>query len=204
MGDAVSVLLLSGGLDSAILLADLHSKGIRPLCMTFYYGQRHEKEIEAAEQIAKRYCCDHRLVDLFGVFPPCPLTNFGNIHLGKPHDDPAQAMTIVPNRNAVFISIAAAEASTRPVREVFLACHASDQSVYLDCRASFISSMGGAMFFACGVRLHSPFLKMSRTEVVQLGRRLNAPFDIAWSCYVGGGEPCGQCGACVERKEAGA
>lgn len=200
----MSVLLLSGGLDSTILLADLRSRCINPLCLTVYYGQRHEKEIASAQSVAKFFGCQHRIVDIWGVFPPCPLTGAGDVPAGIAFDAPEQAATVVPGRNAVMLAIAAAHAATREHKEVFIACHASDEAVYPDCRPAFISSISAAMKHASGVSVEAPYLQMTRRQVVAVGRGLNAPFQLAWSCYLGGDSPCGRCGACVERKDAGA
>lgn len=204
MGVAVSVLLLSGGLDSTILLADLCSRWVRPLCLTVFYGQRHSKEIGAAKVVANFFRCPHRIIDISGAFPPCPLTGVGEVPSGLPFDDPEQSATVVPGRNAVLISVAAAHAVGREVPEVFIGCHASDEAVYHDCRLPFISSIGEAMLHAGGVAVRAPFVSMTRREVVALGRELSAPFQMTWSCYMGGDTPCGMCGACVERRGAGA
>lgn len=200
----MSVLLLSGGLDSTILLADLCSRWIRPLCLTVYYGQRHAREIDSAEAVADFFRCPHKIVDLSGVFPSCPLTGDGDVPAGIAFDAPEQAATVVPGRNAVLLAIAASHAASHEEKEVFIACHASDEAVYPDCRPAFISSMNAAMKQAGGVRVEAPYLEMTRRQVVALGRELSAPFQMTWSCYMGGGSPCGACGACIERREAGA
>lgn len=204
MGAAMSVLLLSGGLDSTILLAELCDRWIRPLCLTVYYGQRHAKEINAAEAVADFFRCQHKIVDLSGVFPACPLTGAGDLPAGIAFDAPEQAATIVPGRNAVLLSVAAAHAAGRQDAEVFIACHASDEAVYPDCRPPFISSINAALKQSSGVSVEAPYLGMTRRQVVERGLVLDAPFHLTWSCYLGGETPCGRCGACVERKEAGA
>lgn len=200
----MSVLLLSGGLDSTILLAELCARWTRPLCLTVYYGQRHAREITSAKAVANFFGCQHRIVDLSGVFPACPLTGVGDVPAGIAFDAPEQAATVVPGRNAVLLSVAAAHAANREGREVFIACHASDEAVYPDCRPAFMSSIGSALKQASGVRVEAPYLKLTRQQVVAIGRDLTAPFQLTWSCYLGGETPCGRCGACVERREAGA
>lgn len=200
----MSVLLLSGGLDSTVLLADLCAKRDRPLCMTIFYGQKHAKEIEHAEAIADYFHCEQRVVDLSGVFPACPLLGQGDVPEGLAFDAPEQSATVVPGRNAVFVAVAAAQAATHDDKSVWLACHASDEAVYADCRAPFVSLLSEAMTFAYGVRVLAPYVNMTRRQVVARGRELSAPFCLTWSCYNGGEKPCGSCGSCVERADAGA
>jgi len=198
----MSVLLLSGGLDSLVLLAQWRRREL--LCITFDYGQRHSKEIRHAKRIAEAYSREHKVVGLKGVFPPCPLTGEGEIPLDAGYEDPEQSATVVPNRNAVMISIAAAWASTHQDKSVLIGCHLSDYAVYPDCRPKFLSTMGGAVAAACGASLKAPFSHKRRHEVVEIGKSLGVDFSLSWSCYEGGDDPCGRCGACVERREAGA
>jgi 7-cyano-7-deazaguanine synthase len=198
----MSVLLLSGGLDSLVMLAACAKTDV--LCMTFFYGQKHAREIEHAERIADAYKSRHMIVDISGAFPPCPMTGAGVIPAGKKHDDPAQSATVVPNRNAVMISVAASWASTHRDKFVLIGCHASDHAVYQDCRPKFLATMGVAVMAGCGASLKAPFAHKTRREVVEIGRLAGVDFSLAWSCYEGGDKPCGACGACVERQEAGA
>jgi 7-cyano-7-deazaguanine synthase len=198
----MSVILLSGGLDSLVMLASCAKTEV--LCLTFFYGQKHAKEIEHAERIAESYKRRHMIVDISGTFPPCPLTGTGVVPKGKSHDDPSQSATVVPNRNAVMISIAASWASTHRDKSVLIGCHASDHAIYQDCRPKFLSTMGGAIAAGCGASLKAPFANKTRREVVSIGRAGGVDFSLAWSCYEGKDEPCGECGACVERREAGA
>jgi 7-cyano-7-deazaguanine synthase len=198
----MSVILLSGGLDSLVMLASCTKTDA--MCVTFFYGQKHAKEIEHAERIADAYNRRHMIVDIVGAIPSCPLTGSGIIPAGVAYDDPAQAATVVPNRNAVMISIAAAWASTHQDKSVLIGCHASDHAVYQDCRPNFIMDIDRAMAAGCGVKVMAPFVNKTRREVIELGRSAGVDFSLAWSCYEGGDEPCGECGACLERREAGA
>jgi 7-cyano-7-deazaguanine synthase len=198
----MSVILLSGGLDSLVMLATC--KKADPLCITFFYGQKHAREIEHAKRIADAYKRRHMIVDIAGAIPACPLTGSGSIPTGVAHDDPAQSATVVPNRNAVMISIAASWASTHRDKSVLIGCHGSDHAVYRDCRPRFLETMAVAVTAGCGASLQAPFAHKTRREVVELGRAAGVDFSLAWSCYEGGDEPCGACGACVERQEAGA
>lgn len=196
VGAVVNVLLLSGGLDSMVLLARLVAAGDAPSCLTFVYEQRHSKEVDHATRIAKKYSCAHRVMTIEGVFSGCPMTGQGR--LAKPSD------TVIPNRNAVMISMAAAIASEIGGTSVFIGCTASDHSVYADCRPSFIEAMSRAMYLSCGVSVKAPFALMSKGDVVADGKTLGVDFGMAWSCYEGGESACGKCGACRARAEAGA
>lgn len=196
MGVAVSVVLLSGGLDSLIMLATLVEQGAEPECMTFVYGQRHEKEVAYAARSAARYARPHRVIDISNAIPSCQMTGSEAIKAG--------ATMIVPNRNAVMIAVAAAYAAGHDYKAVYIGCHGGDRAVYVDCRKAFIDRMCDCMVLSCGVRVVAPFVEMPRSQVVLRGRELGVSFDDAWSCYAGGETPCGVCGACVSRSEAGA
>jgi 7-cyano-7-deazaguanine synthase len=198
----MSIILLSGGLDSLVMLAAEPRAGTE--CITFRYGQRHRREIDHAARIAAAYSVPHTVIDITGAIPPCPLLGHGTIPAGARHDDPVQLATVVPNRNAVMISVASAWASARGHSRVLIGCHASDHAVYMDCRPNFIMDIDRAMAAGCGVRVVAPFVHKTRREVIELGRAAGVDFSLAWSCYEGGDEPCGACGACVERREAGA
>lgn len=198
----MSVLLLSGGLDSAVLLAREVNVGRKPLCVGFDYGQRHKRELVSARQIA-----DHYLCWLFEVKVPADL--FGNDaltgHVPVPHahfEDRSQIATVVPNRNMILLSLAAAIAVKYREPNVLFGAHKGDAAIYPDCRPTFVKALDMATAMACGVSISAPFLAMTKRDVVALGRKLEIPFDLTWSCYQGGDEPCGQCGACRERNEA--
>lgn len=202
----MSVLLLSGGVDSLVLLAREVRAGRAPrLCVSFDYGQRHRRELEAAWQIAGVYRVPHTTLRL----PPEPftasaLTGGGDVPKGLHFADPAQAATVVPNRNMTMLALAGGLAVKCGAKAVLFGAHAGDAAVYADCRAGFVAAVSEAMVLACGVRVEAPFLTMDKAAVVALGAGLGVPFALAWSCYVGGDEPCGECGACAERQGAGA
>lgn len=208
MGGSVSVLLLSGGLDSFVLLARECERGRRPaLCLTFDYGQRHRREIDAAQAIMDWCRCPgrvHRLPP--DIFTGSALTGGPDVPKGLDYRDPSQAATVVPGRNLVFLSIAVAEAARIGAGRVLFAAHAGDEAVYPDCRTAFVAAFGRAAKAGYGVLVEAPFQHIDKRGVVALGRSLNKPyglpFELAWSCYEGGREPCGRCGACVERAEA--
>jgi 7-cyano-7-deazaguanine synthase len=199
----MSVLLLSGGVDSLVLLARECHAGRPPRCLIINYGQRHRREVEQANSIAEVYrvaCATIRLPS--AIFLGSALTGGDPVPLDRHYADPGQASTVVPNRNMVFLAIAAAYAVQLGEDLVLFAAHAGDYPVYPDCRPEFVDAADAALRLACGVRVSAPFVGMTKAEVVRLGRSLDVPFSLSWSCYQGGDEPCGRCGACVERAEA--
>jgi 7-cyano-7-deazaguanine synthase len=121
---------------------------------------------------------------------------------------PSMAITIVPNRNAIMLSVAYGAAVADEAEIVAIGVHAGDHFIYPDCRAPFIESYDAMQRLAvegCGhpdLRLYAPFVEESKADIVRLGAGLGVPFELTWSCYEGGEIHCGQCGTCVERKEA--
>lgn len=202
----MSVLLLSGGLDSLVLLARECAARRLPHCVSFTYGQRHFREVATAVEIARYYGVRHSVLNLDShLFAgSSALTGTVAVPKGLHYEDPKQKATVVPNRNMVFLSCAAALAARENRKSVLFAAHAGDAAIYPDCRAGFVRALDEALWLSCGVHLEAPFVNRTKRDIVALGRELRAPLASAWSCYEGGEKPCGQCGACVERKEAGA
>jgi 7-cyano-7-deazaguanine synthase len=125
--------------------------------------------------------------------------------VAMPHGEhPSQVATVVPNRNAVLLSVAASIAMTRNLRVVLTAVHAGDHAVYPDCRPEFVAAMASA--FDCGtdgeVGLEAPYAHLTKADIARRALELGVPIDMTWSCYAGGSEPCTQCGACIARAQA--
>jgi 7-cyano-7-deazaguanine synthase len=204
----MSVILLSGGLDSFVLLRrEVEIGGSPSLCITLDYGQKHSREIHYARNIAEWCRVDWRCHKLPpAAFLGSSLTGGGDVPKGIDYRDPRQSSTVVHGRNMVFLSVAVAEAVRIGTGKVLFAAHGGDSAIYADCRKEFVSSMSEASESAYGVKIQAPFLGMTKQEIVLLGKSLNAPyglpFDLSWSCYQGESFPCGQCGACIERSEA--
>ena len=200
----MSILLLSGGLDSLVLLAKECSEGKQPICLSFDYGQRHIRELLSGDLIAKRYQVERHVCKIpESVLAGTPLTREGDIPKGSNYDDPIQLLTVVPNRNMLMLSIAGAFAVRNKVKSIIYAAHEGDAAIYPDCRKIFVEAVSRAMFLSCGVTVESPFISMTKKDIVGLGKQLLVPFELSWSCYEGGHSPCGECGACKERIEAG-
>ena len=124
------------------------------------------------------------------------------------YTDASMAATVVPNRNAVMLSVAVGAAVARGASAVATAVHAGDHPIYPDCRPAFIDAVeheariGNEGFIADGFRVLAPFLSVGKDEIVRRGAAVDVPFAQTWSCYVGGERHCGRCGTCVERREA--
>jgi 7-cyano-7-deazaguanine synthase len=198
------VTILSGGLDSTVLAHHLASLGYEQTFVTFDYQQRHFKEMYFAQLTAQRLNGEHVPVSLG------PLVRFwqGSALVGDhavPHghyEAPSMAITVVPNRNLIFLTIAAAVAVSRGATAVFTGVHSGDHAIYQDCRPEFIHAADAAMQLSCGVSVNAPFVHFTKANIVRTGTNLAVPFEETWSCYEGGARHCGQCGTCVERIEA--
>jgi 7-cyano-7-deazaguanine synthase len=200
-----SLVLLSGGVDSTVVLADsVHRHGPDLVgAISFAYGQSHKRqELLSATAVASHYGVRHQLVNLGSVFGASALTGVGEIP--DRHADAPDA-TEVPGRNLVLLSVAAAVADGFGCERVAFGANAADAGGYPDCRPQFIEALRQVIMLGTKNRvfLHAPLLYCSKTEVVSVGRRLGAPLELTWSCYRGGDEPCGSCGACAARSGAG-
>ena len=208
--DRPAVLLLSGGLDSTTLLALATSGGWGVHALTFRYGQRHAREIEAARRIAERYHVhDHIVADIdLRAFGGSALTS----DLEVPKDRALSAIagpvpiTYVPARNAIFLSFALAWAEVIGACDIFIGVNALDYSGYPDCRPEFIRAFeqmarlgtrAGAEEGA-DIRVRAPLLELSKREIVELGLSLGVDYGETMSCYdpASDGSACGRCDAC--------
>ncbi len=209
-----AVVLLSGGLDSAVTLALALAldSGRRPHCLTFDYGQRHRFELDAASRLARAARCDHRLirVDLRAIGGSA-LTDDIDVPKGRSDDDIAHGVpiTYVPARNLIFLSLGAAYAETIDADEIHLGVNAIDYSGYTDCRPDFIAAFERAANLATRraaegspVRIVAPLAAMSKADIVRAGARLGVDFGLTHSCYDPdeSGGACGACDACAIRR----
>ncbi len=202
-----AVLILSGGVDSTTLLYKMLAEGYQVQALTFNYSQRHKKEIDCARRIADLLGIPHRVVDLRSVFE---ILGDSALLGGKDvpwchYTEEAAKQTIVPNRNMIFLSVAAGYAEAHRVPEVFYAAHRNDSTISPDCRAEFVEALAPAMRLATAwhpVELKAPFVNMTKAEIVRLGLELEVPYELTWSCYRGEEKPCRSCPTCIEREEA--
>jgi 7-cyano-7-deazaguanine synthase len=200
------VVLLSGGMDSATLLGHLHDQGVKCYAIAFNYGQKHARELRAAELIALHYGVPFRIADLTALvefFPSAQTTP--NIPIPEGHyEESSMKATVTPNRNMIMLSIAAAHAISLKTGNLAYAAHAGDHAIYPDCRKEFIKMMKYALDL-CDyntLELVTPFINITKADIVALGLRLKVPYELTTSCYKGGQKACGRCGTCVERLEA--
>ena len=211
-----AVVLLSGGIDSttcvAMAVKDYGAENVKALCLS--YGQKHKKELESARKVAKHYGIQliEESVDCF-KFSNCSLLE-GREDIK--HESYAEQLatlggegtvdTYVPFRNGILLSISAAYAYSIGADYVYYGAHADDAAgrAYPDCTPEFVDSMNNAIFWGTGkkVKVIAPLLMMNKAEVVKTGLCLNAPYELTWSCYEGGEEPCGKCGTCIDRMKA--
>lgn len=207
MGLRGVVVMASGGIDSTTLVYQLKDQGYHRLhLLGFDYGQRHRKELVYAQIIAKRLDADFDIIDLTSMthlLKGSALTdNSVEVPNGHYTDDSIKA-TVVPNRNAVMLTIAYSVAIAGGARGVAIGVHAGDHPVYADCRPEFISAFGHMQQVVDNkVWLYAPFVLWTKAEIVQKGTKLGVPYDMTWSCYKGGEVHCGVCGTCTERQEA--
>jgi 7-cyano-7-deazaguanine synthase len=208
-----TVAIVSGGMDSvtlAYLLRDQQPQEGLLLC-SFDYGQRHVRELDMARNAAAMLGAEHLVVDL-RVLQQHLTSALTDMSIDVPEGHyaaPTMAATVVPNRNAIMLSIATGIAVSRGAYRVATGVHAGDHFVYPDCRPAFVEQMDYAMKlanegFACGdFRIEAPFVNRTKAEIAALGADLDVPFATGtWSCYKGGEHHCGKCGTCVERIEA--
>lgn len=203
-----AIAVVSGGMDSTVLAYQATGLFSRVDLLSVDYGQRHRKELDYAAMTAERLGCRHDVValPLAEMLTGSALTDAS---VEVPHGHYAadnMALTVVPNRNAILISVAYAVAVARGADAVLVGVHAGDHHVYPDCRPAFVSALDAALRIGNegvgDVRLEAPFVNHSKTDIARLGGRLGVEWSETWSCYEGGEVHCGRCGTCVERHEA--
>ncbi|MFA5152180.1 MAG: 7-cyano-7-deazaguanine synthase QueC [Clostridia bacterium] len=196
---------LSGGLDSATLLALSTSQGKEVFCVGFRYGSNHNKyEIEAAEKLAEYYKVPYSVIDLSGVFSRFKSNLLGGEIPEGHYEDKSMALTVVPGRNIIFTSVLAGYAASEGIEEVGLGIHAGDHAIYPDCRPEFFLTMNSAVAAATDdkVCLCAPFLNLKKGQIVRVGLGLALPYELTRTCYKNQPIACGKCGSCQERIEA--
>lgn len=207
MTNEKAVCLLSGGLDSATVLAIAKSKGYECHTISFSYGQRHERELIASQKIAERFCVDRVIsqIDLRDI-AKSSLTGHGEVQKRDVHEISEEIPnTYVPSRNIIFLSIAASYAESIGVRHIFIGANAIDYSGYPDCRPSFYNAfeyalnLGTKSGLETGFRIHVPLQFLKKSEIIKLGTKLGVPYELTTSCYEGGEEACGECDSCILR-----
>lgn len=215
MNDIHAVILLSGGLDSATVLAMARAEGYVCHAISFHYGQRHAVELEAAKRIAARSgVAEHTIITIdLRQFGGSALTADIDVPKGRSTDDMAGGIpiTYVPARNTIFLSYALALAEVRGCNDIFVGVNALDYSGYPDCRPAFIESFQHTANLAtrAGVegkrplRIHTPLMDMYKAEIITAGTALGVDYGMTVSCYdpAPDGAACGECDSCLLRKK---
>jgi 7-cyano-7-deazaguanine synthase len=208
-----AVVLLSGGLDSSVLLHHVaRVLGRAPIhALSFNYGQRHSRELDCARHQAKAVGAQHRVIDISFLGE---LLRDGTTLLQGAAEVPdladlkeadlAQPPTYVPNRNMMFLSLAAAYAEANGIRDIYYGAQAQDEYGYWDCTRDFLDRINNVLALnrRDAVEIHAPFVADRKAESVRRGIALGVDFAHTWSCYRGADLACGTCPTCVERLNA--
>jgi 7-cyano-7-deazaguanine synthase len=210
-----AVVLLSGGLDSATVLAIARSEGYELYALSFSYGQRHILELEAARRVAAAIgVTAHRIavIDL-RVFGGSALTGDFDIPKGRTADEMGHGIpiTYVPARNTIFLSFALAWAEVLGSSDIFIGVNALDYSGYPDCRPEFIEAFAKMANLATkagvegrqALKVHTPLIALTKAEIIRRGMELGVDYELTSSCYDPSptGAPCGQCDSCLLRRK---
>ncbi len=215
-----AIVLLSGGLDSATTLAIARSQDYATYALSFDYGQRHQRELEAAKKVAKSLGArEHRTVKIDNqIFGGSALTNHVDVPKSRSEEEIGSGIpaTYVPARNTIFLAHALAWAETIGAGHIFIGANAIDYSGYPDCRPEFIALFEmlanvGTKAGAEGARIqiHAPLIKLSKAEIIRKGVELQVDLSLTHSCYDPrpDGRACGECDSCQLRlkgfREAG-
>ena len=214
-----ALVLFSGGVDSTTLLAMAIERfgkdNVVPLSIS--YGQKHDKEMQAAAAVLKHYGLEGKTLNLGAIFADSKSSLLQGSDVAVPHGSYAEQQaaegreesavsTYVPFRNGLFLSAAASMALSLDCGYVYYGAHADDAAgnAYPDCTEAFYTAMGTAIFEGTGkdLTLEAPFINSFKKDIVKEGLRLGVPYELTWSCYEGGDKPCGLCGTCIDRAEA--
>lgn len=213
-----AVIILSGGLDSTTCMGMAVEKGYHLYPISFNYGQRHQRELENAREVAHFYGVEDRhkeiRLDFLRDFGGSALTDdsmdIPKVHVGdvgasleysEEIDD--VPVTYVPGRNLLFLSIATSYAETIGAQAIYIGVNALDYSGYPDCRPEFIRKVEEVISLATvagmgdqGISIETPLLEMKKSEIILVGIRLGVPYHLTTSCYHGDAEACGECDSC--------
>ncbi|WP_041705846.1 7-cyano-7-deazaguanine synthase QueC [Pseudomonas fulva] len=205
MSDKKAVILLSGGLDSATVVAMAREQGYSCYSMSFDYGQRHRSELQAAERVARQLgVVEHKVIGI-------NLDGIGGSALTDASIEVPQSpttgipVTYVPARNTVFLSLALGWAEVLEAQDIFIGVNAVDYSGYPDCRPEFVNAFEHMANLATKmgvegrrIRIQAPLQMLSKAEIVQAGSRLRVDYGLTVSCYLADadGRACGKCDSC--------
>lgn len=212
-----ALVLFSGGLDSSVCLglAVKEYGADEVLALSIYYGQKHKKEITAAEQVAAHYGVKLITLDLGAIFKNSNCTLLEGASEAIPHEDYAHQLaksngapvnTYVPYRNGLFLSSAASIALSHGCEVIYYGAHADDAAgnAYPDTSLAFHKAISQSIYLGSGnaLTIVAPFIDKSKAQVVATGTELGVPFELTWSCYEGQEKACGLCATCRDRRLA--
>ena len=212
-----ALVLFSGGVDSTTCLALAIKKygNDEVLALSVYYGQKHDKEIEAAKKIAAYYNVRLKQLDLTRIFEDSDCSLLKGSQQDIPEEsyeaqlkktNGAPVSTYVPFRNGLFLSSAASIALSNGCTEIYYGAHMDDAAgnAYPDCSKEFNNAINSAIYIGSGniLTVTAPFIGINKAQVVKTGLELGVPYEMTWSCYEGGDRPCGKCGTCRDRAAA--
>lgn len=212
-----ALVLFSGGVDSTTCLGIAVKKYGKEnvIALSISYGQKHTKEIEAADAVAKYYGVEKMELDLSEMFKfsDCSLLKGSDKEIPKEcyaeqleKTNGAPVSTYVPFRNGLFIASAASIALSRKCSVIYYGAHSDDSAgnAYPDCSEVFNNAMNTAVYEGSGkqLKIEAPFVKLTKADVVKIGLELKVPYELTWSCYEGSEKPCGKCGTCIDRAKA--
>lgn len=204
-----AVVLFSGGLDSTTCLYWALAHGYVCEALTVAYGQRHEREVQAARKITQALGVKHHFITL--DLPWLKVSSLVDVSAPIPDVPVAQIKeagipsTYVPGRNLMFLSIAGSLADAVGAHAIVAGPNAVDFSGYPDCTPAFFASAAEALNRGTkqgvtrGLEVLAPLMELSKAQIVRLGAELGVPFELTWSCYAGGDKPCGRCDSCKLR-----
>lgn len=213
-----ALVLSSGGVDSTTCLglavSQYGAENVTALAIT--YGQKHDKEVQAARAVATHYGVELIELDLSLIFQydtTCSLLTGSDTEIPRESyadqlkkTDGKPVSTYVPFRNGLFLSSAASIALSKGCEVIYYGAHSDDAAgnAYPDCSEAFNKAMNDAIFLGSGNQLHieAPFVRLTKADVVKMGLELGVPYELTWSCYEGGETPCGVCGTCRDRAAA--
>jgi 7-cyano-7-deazaguanine synthase len=193
-------------MDSFTLLHLARSRGLKVHALSFNYGQRHVRELEAARAVCQAEGIPHKVIDIRAmseVMAGSSLTSDAEVPEGHYEEDSMKS-TVVPNRNMILLSLATGYAVTVGAGAVWYGAHGGDHAIYPDCRPEFVEKMDAVCRIANyePVGIEAPFMALDKGEILAEGLKLGLDYSQTWTCYNGRDKACGRCGSCVERLEA--
>ncbi len=207
MGNKRAILLLSGGIDSTTLLAKLASEKYEVIAVSFYYGQKHGIELNYAKKNAEKYGVSyHQIIELDKILfnssalvnQEIDITTYENVVLPE-----GQVNAYVPFRNLLFISTALSLAESMKIDEVFLAFNSDDNANFWDCGTDFVEKINAIATLNTSIQIKTPFINLSKTEVVKLARQFKVDLNNTITCYQPNeATECGVCLSCLTKQKA--